>query len=186
MNQGRATETTLIRVWDPAVRLFHWSLVLTFAVAWLSANAWEDLHTWAGFAAAGLIALRLVWGVIGTPYARFRQFVRPPKETVVYLKAIAAAKEARCVGHNPAGGAMIIALILAMSATALTGWLLTTDAFWGVRWMQKLHERSADGIMLLVVVHVAGVVLASFRHRENLIRGMISGMKRGPGPGDVA
>ncbi len=167
-----------VRVWDPLVRLFHWSLVLSFAIAWLSANAWEDIHTWAGYAAGGLIVLRLAWGFIGTPYARFSHFVRSPRTTLAYLRAVVTGSESRHVGHNPAGGAMIVALLLGMAATAFTGWLLTTDAFWGVSWMQHLHNWSAHGLILLVGLHLAGVALASYRHRENLVGAMIVGRKR--------
>ncbi len=167
-----------VRVWDPLVRLFHWSLVLSFAVAWLSAHSWEDLHVWAGYAAGGLVIMRVVWGFVGTPYARFSQFVRPPGTVLAYLKAILKGSEERYVGHNPAGGAMIVALIAAMASTAFSGWLLTTDAFWGVKWAQHVHNYSAHGLLLLVGFHLAGVVLASYRHRENLVRAMISGMKR--------
>ena len=113
-------EATWICVWDPLVRLFHWSLVLSFAVAWLSVNSSENLHIWAGFAAGGLILLRIVWGFIGTPYARFSQFVCSPFDVIRYLKAVASGSEARHIGHNPAGGAMIVALILAMAATVAT------------------------------------------------------------------
>ena len=103
-----------VRVWDPLVRLFHWSLVLSFTVAWLSANSWENLHNWAGYAAGGLVVARVGWGFIGTPYARFTQFVRPPGTVLAYLKAILKGSEPRYVGHNPAGGAMILALLAAM------------------------------------------------------------------------
>ena len=178
-------ETTWIRVWDPLVRLFHWSLVLSFVVAWLSANSWEDLHAWAGFAAGALILMRVTWGFVGTPYARFSRFVRTPWTVLEYLKAIATGSEARHVGHNPAGGAMIVALMLAMAATALTGWLLTTDAFWGVSWMQHLHNWTAHGLILLVGLHVAGVAVASYRHRENLVAAMVLGKKRAAQFGEI-
>jgi cytochrome b len=174
-----AREETWVRVWDPLVRFFHWSLVLSFAVAWLSANSWENVHAWAGYAAGGLIVLRIIWGFVGTPYARFAHFVRSPGATLAYLRAIATGSEARHIGHNPAGGAMIVALILGMGGTALTGYLLTTDAFWGNEWMAHLHHWSAHGLIILVGVHLAGVALASYRHRENLVRAMIVGKKRG-------
>lgn len=168
----------MIRVWDPFVRLFHWGLVLSFAVAWLSSRSWEQLHDWAGYAAAALVLSRAAWGVIGTRYSRFSHFVRSPRVVLDYLAAIARGDEARHIGHNPAGGAMVVALMLTMVCTAFTGWLLTTDAFWGVTWMQHLHNLLAHGILALVCLHIAGVLLASFRHRENLIAAMISGQKR--------
>ncbi len=179
------SQTTLIRVWDPVVRVFHWSLVLSFAIAWFSANSWEDLHAWAGYAAGGLILLRLVWGFVGTPYARFAHFIRSPRTIIGYLRAVATGSEARHIGHNPAGGAMIVALMLGMSATAFTGWLLTTDAFWGVLWMQHLHNWSAHGLIILVGAHLVGVGLASYRHRENLVGAMIVGRKRAASTQDI-
>jgi cytochrome b len=179
-------ETIRIPAWEPLVRLFHWSLALSFAIAWFSANAWDDLHIWAGYASGALILARVAWGVFGTPYARFSQFVRSPRSVLAYLKAIARGGEQRYVGHNPAGGAMVVALILTMTATSTSGWALTTDAFWGVTGMQRLHSALADGLLLLVCAHLAGVMLASFRHRETLVVAMINGQKRGAGQNDVA
>ena len=178
-------EARRVRVWDPLVRSFHWSLVLSFFVAWLSANSWENVHIWAGYAAGALVVMRIAWGFVGTPYARFSHFVHPPQRVLEYLKAVATGSEARHIGHNPAGGAMIIALMLAMSATVVTGWLLTTDAFWGVAWMQHLHNWIAHGIVLMVGLHVAGVALASYRHHENLVVAMVVGNKRAAHPDDV-
>ena len=174
------------RVWDPVVRIFHWSLVASFVVAWLTRHSSEDIHHLAGYAAAGLIAVRLAWGFFGTPYARFTQFVRDPRTVLHYLRDMLAGREARYIGHNPAGGVMVMALILAMGTTALTGWMMTTDSYYGVAWVAHLHELVADGLLLLVLAHVGGVVFASVRHRENLIGAMISGRKRGPAEEDVA
>ncbi len=120
-----------VRVWDPVVRVFHWGLVLAIATAWLSAGEWQAVHEVAGYTAAALIAIRLVWGVIGPREARFSAFVRRPAVVIGYLKDIAAGRERRFLGHNPAGGAMIVALILAIIAQASMGYLLTTDAFFG-------------------------------------------------------
>lgn len=173
-----ASDTLTIRVWDPFVRLFHWGLVLSFGVAWFSSNSWEQLHDGAGYVAGAFVLSRAVWGVFGTRYAQFSQFVRSPRIVLGYLTAIVRGNEERYIGHNPAGGAMVVALMLAMGSTAFTGWMLTTDAFWGVAWLQNLHNLLAHGLLLLVCVHLAGVMLASFRHRENLIAAMIFGQKR--------
>ncbi len=175
----------MIRVWDPFVRAFHWALALSFAVAWFSSEDMERLHEAAGYVAGALVAARIVWGFVGPPYARFSQFVRSPATVLGYLKAIADGSEPRFIGHNPAGGAMIIVLLVAMAAATATGWLLTTDAFWGSTAAQHVHSIVAHGVALLVLAHLAGVALASIRHRENLVRAMVAGVKRAPRPGDV-
>ena len=101
-----------IRVWDPFVRAFHWSLALSFAVAWLSGEGSERLHELAGYAAGALVVARIAWGFLGTGYARFSEFVRSPAAVVDYLKSVVAGSERRFIGHNPAGGAMIVALLV--------------------------------------------------------------------------
>ena len=175
-----------VRVWDLVVRAFHWSRVVAFTIAWLTRHSSETIHYLAGYAAVALVLLRVVWGVVGTHYARFRQFTRPPQTVLGYLRDIATGRESRYLGHNPAGGAMVLALIVLIAAIATTGGLSTTDTFWGVEWMSKLHERLANAVLVLVVIHICGVVLASLRHRENLVRAMLTGLKRPPEPGDVA
>ncbi len=175
-----------VYVWDPFVRIFHWSLVASFAIAWLSADDWKDLHEWAGYCAALLICARLVWGLAGSRYARFRQFVRSPAAVMSFLAAMLRRKDARYLGHNPAGGIMILALILAMAVTALTGWMYTLDAFWGESWVENLHEFTATLLLVMVIVHIAGVLHASHQHHENLIKSMINGKKRAAEPGDIS
>ena len=173
-------------VWDPFVRLFHWSLVLSFAVAWFSSHSSEAIHHWAGYAAAALILMRLFWGMVGTRYARFTQFVRSPTTVVRYLADMVTGREARYVGHNPAGGAMVVALLIAMITTALSGWMMMTDAYFGVEWVEAAHSVAAHGLLALVLLHIGGVVLASLRHRENLVGAMVTGRKRKAGTGEIA
>lgn len=175
-----------IRVWDPLVRLFHWSLVVSFAIAWISADEWDDLHIWAGYAAAALVSFRILWGLVGSRYARFSQFVHAPRTVTAYLKDLMAGREARYLGHNPAGGAMILLLLASLAALCLTGWMYTLDAFWGEEWVEEIHEVLANLLLVLVGLHVAGVALASLKHHENLVRSMITGHKRFPAPGDNA
>ena len=176
----------MIRVWDPFVRAFHWALAASFAVAWLSSENCDGLHNAAGYAAAALVGLRIVWGFLGPRYARFAQFVRSPATVIAYLRALKDGSERRYIGHNPAGGVMVVVLLVAMAATAVSGWLLTTDAFWGSTIVQHVHSLLAHGVLALVVVHLAGVALASLRHHENLPRAMIVGVKRVAGPSDMA
>ncbi|WP_036233224.1 cytochrome b/b6 domain-containing protein [Marinobacterium litorale] len=179
-------EPTTVKVWDPLVRLFHWSLVASFAVAYISSEEWQELHETCGYIVVGLICFRLLWGLIGSPYARFSQFVRHPRTVFAYLHDIRHGREARYLGHNPAGGMMVVALLAGLGALTFTGWLATTDRYWGVDWVQELHAVIGNGILLLVGLHVAGVILASLRHRESLVRSMLHGRKRLGDPHDVA
>lgn len=201
-----------MRVWDPLVRLFHWGLVATFAIAWLTAEELQPVHEIGGYTVAVLVAFRLVWGLVGSRNARFRQFLRGPTATLAYLGDMARGRERRYLGHNPAGAAMIVALLLTLSGTAFTGWLMeepsrvamlpnlpqfAAPAFAdedrresGERGeadgrLKDVHETLANLILLLAALHVGGVTLASFRHRENLARAMITGDKRAPEPGDI-
>ena len=174
-----------VKVWDPVVRVFHWSLVAAFIVAWLTGDELETLHEIAGYVILGLVAVRLLWGVMGSRYARFTQFVPSVRGFATYMKDMLTGRERRYLGHNPAGGAMVIVLILALIATGGSGWMMTLDMFWGTEWVEELHEVMANLMLLLVSLHVAGVIFASLRHGENLVRSMINGRKRQPADGDA-
>ncbi len=172
-------------VWSLPVRLFHWSLVASVATAWLAAEHLRWLHEYAGYMAAALVALRLVMGLFGTGYARFSQFMRSPSVVLGYISDIVHGRERRYIGHNPAGGAMVLALIACIAAIGLTGWMQTTDAYWGVAWVEDTHKFLGNAIVVLAGLHVAGVVLASVRHGENLVRSMINGRKAPAAGSDV-
>jgi cytochrome b len=175
-----------IKVWDPRVRLFHWGLVLSFALAWITAENWEDMHVWAGYAAASLIGFRLFWGLVGPKYARFTQFVRGSVATKQYARAMLHGKEPRYIGHNPLGGLMVLALLAGLSGTAWSGWMMTLAAYKRSEWLEEIHEVMAGFMLALVVIHIAGVAYASIRHNENLARAMVSGKKHSAGQDDVA
>lgn len=178
-----------VRVWDLYVRLFHWGLVASFAIAWLTAKDWHVLHHWSGYAAIALVAFRLVWGFAGTPYARFSAFVRSPAVVLDFLRAMWRREEPRYRGHNPAGAVMILALLGALLATGSTGWMMTLDAFWGVDWVEPVHGLLANAMLAMVVLHLGGVIWASRAHKENLARAMITGIKRAdrrPAPATAA
>ena len=112
-----------IRVWDPLVRIFHWSLATGFLISFITEDDFMTLHEYSGYLILGLIGFRIIWGLIGTQYARFSNFVKPPKAVIQYLKDIASFKAKRYIGHNPAGGAMVIALLLSLLLTGITGTL---------------------------------------------------------------
>jgi len=178
-------KTRTIRVWDTFVRVFHWSLVVAFFTAWWAGDDYKALHLVAGYAAAALITLRIAWGLAGTGYARFAHFVRAPGTVLRYLGDIATGREVRYLGHNPAGGAMIVALLATLVGICVTGWLLT-DIYWGSALLETVHEALTNVALGLIGVHVLGVLLASLRHRENLVLAMLSGRKRAPQDDDVA
>jgi cytochrome b len=175
---GGATPPVTIRVWDPFVRAFHWSLAALFVLAYATGDEIERVHIAAGYAIAGLIAARIVWGFIGPRHARFSNFVRPPREVLAYLRDVVLLRAPRYIGHNPAGGAMIVALLLMLAGTCVTGYMMTTDAYWGSKWVEEIHETMANVTVSLVVAHILGVLIASFEHRENLVAAMITGRKR--------
>ena len=174
------TQTETVRVWDPFVRVFHWSLVGLFAIAFVTGDEIEWLHIRVGYAIAALVALRIVWGFVGTRHARFDDFVRSPRETATYLRQAAQWNAPRYLGHNPAGGVMVVALLVMTGGIAATGFAMTTDAFWGSQWMEDLHEGLVYMTIGLIVLHVVGVVLSSLEHGENLVKAMITGRKRAP------
>jgi cytochrome b len=174
-----------LRVWDICVRLFHWSLVISFTTAWFSSSSRDDTHQWIGLIAAALISFRIIWGFIGKPYARFSQFIRGPVHTLKYLVEILKGTEARYLGHNPAGGMMVLALLAGVAATATTGWLMTTDAYFGDDNMQAFHSICAYVMVALILLHLGGVILASVRHKENLVKAMITGVKQAPQQSDI-
>lgn len=175
---GGTKPPATVRVWDPLVRIFHWSLVGLFAFAFLTGDEWQSAHEVAGYAVAGLVAFRIIWGVIGPRHARFTDFVRGPASILAYLRDALAMKAQRHIGHNPAGGAMIILLLVSIGGIAATGYMMTMDAYWGVEWVEELHEVLAYGTLGLIALHVAGVILASLAHGENLARAMVTGRKR--------
>ena len=158
----------------------------SFGLAWATSSSRDATHQWIGLCAAALMAFRLLWGFAGSHYARFTQFIRGPQTTINYLLAIIKNTERRYIGHNPAGGMMVLALLFGVSSTALTGYLMTTDAWYGEDSMQITHSIFAYGVVCLVIAHVGGVILASIRHKENLIRAMVTGNKAAPQENDIA
>lgn len=175
-----------IAVWDPVVRTLHWALAASIATAWVTRHGYGVWHERIGYASLIIVALRFVWGWIGPRYARFGQFVHTPSATLRYAGQMLAHQEARYIGHNPLGGWMILALLSIAAFAGSSGWLYTTDAYWGVEWVEDLHEAMAIFLLVLVALHVAGVAAASWRHRENLVAAMIHGKKRPSEKNDVS
>ncbi len=165
-----------LKVWDPVVRTIHWVLVASAIVAWTVTVGL--VHEIAGYLVLVLMLFRLFWGFVGPGHARFKDFVRPGNEVWQYAKALLTGREPRHLGHNPLGGWMILALLGTGLATAISGWLYTTDTFWGVEWVENVHALCAYTMLALAALHVAGVLFTSIRQRENLIAAMFHGRKR--------
>lgn len=184
-----STET--IKVWDIVVRLFHWSLVAAFLFAFASGDELERLHVLAGYYILVLLLVRVVWGFIGSRYARFSSFVTRPAELKKYLGALSRGQAPRSIGHNPAGGWMILAMLVALLLTGLSGMalygidenagplaFLSSLPHWTEDVFEELHEFLANSMMVLVFVHVLGVMVSSVLHGENLVKAMWTGRKQ--------
>lgn len=178
-----------MKVWDRPVRVLHWTLVVSVALAAITAltalSFGETLHQAAGWVAVGVVLARLSWSRLGSRHARFGSFVRPPRATLAYARALLQRREPRHLGHNPLGGWMIVALLACIAGLALTGWLYTSDWLWGNETVEAWHLALSWTLLALVLLHLGGVLFTSLRHRENLVRAMFSGRKRDPAPGDI-
>ncbi|HEX8013223.1 MAG TPA: cytochrome b/b6 domain-containing protein [Casimicrobiaceae bacterium] len=172
-------EKTRILVWDLPLRVFHWLLAASFAGAFLTAESerFRDLHAALGYTVGGLLVFRLAWAFAGTRYARLSSFAFGPAAVWGYLKSLLQGKPLHYVGHNPAGSWVIYALLLLGVAVGISGHAVYAEA--GGHWLKELHEGLANAMLGLVIVHVVGVVVSSFLHRENLALAMVTGYKRG-------
>ena len=173
----RAAGEPTVVVWDRFVRLFHWGQASLVLLAFLTTDDARWLHEFAGYAVLALIAARLVWGLVGTRHALFISFLASPRAVLRYLALLRDGRAPRYLGHNPAGGAMIVALLGLLVIVAGSGWLSETDAYFGVPWVDHLHHISAHLLLVLVGLHIAGVIVSSWLHRENLVLAMITGRK---------
>jgi cytochrome b len=171
-------DTKNILVWDFPVRIFHWLLVMSFAGAWLTAESerWRQVHVTLGYTMAGLVVFRIIWGIVGSRYARFSSFVRGPSATYQYLKSLVGTRPEHHVGHNPAGAVAIVGLLALILITAFSGWATFNDL--GGRWLEETHEVAANTLLGLVLIHLLGVAFGCFLHRENLVRSMLTGRKQ--------
>lgn len=195
-----------ISVWDPLVRIFHWGLVLTFSIAYFSGDEENNLHIVAGYVIFGLISFRILWGLIGTRFARFSNFVYSPGSVIKYIKDSAAGRPKYYIGHNPAGGVMVIALLLSLLVVTYSGLKVyaieegagplaqqsTEISFIKLAYAdddkheeheqeelwEEIHEAFANFVLFLVILHIAGVLIAGKLHDENLIKGMLTGKKK--------
>ena len=208
------SEKNLTPVWDILVRIFHWSLVLAFTIAYLTEDEFEEFHIYAGYVVLGLISLRVLWGFIGSRYARFNNFIYPFAEIKAYLSSLRTKNPKHYLGHNPAGGVMIIALLVSLFAATLSGVKIYGVQGYGPladngvefsiisevqahgenkhedekagnkkvesaeeELWEEIHEISSNFTLLLIFLHIAGVIISSRIHGENLVRAMVTGKK---------
>ncbi|WP_340121156.1 cytochrome b/b6 domain-containing protein [Methylobacter svalbardensis] len=178
----------LVKVWDLPLRIFHWLLVAGFFIAYLTEDDLLTVHVWAGYLVSGLLVFRLIWGFIGNDYARFSSFLCSPAKSIAYLKDLIALKTQRYLGHNPAGAAMIVLLLVSLLMTVITGFAvygadqaagpLAAIGSANEKMWEEVHEFFANFTLILVVVHVIGVAVESYIHHENLVRAMLHGFKK--------
>jgi cytochrome b len=179
MNTMETSMSKKILIWDLPTRAFHWLLAVSFTGAFLTAESerFRDVHVSFGYTMLGLIAFRILWGVVGTRYARFASFAFGPRRVLAYLGSILRGGPEHHVGHNPAGSWAIYALLLLGLAAGASG-LLTYNEIGG-EWLAKTHQALASAMLGVVVIHLSGVIASSLIHRENLVKTMFDGRKRG-------
>jgi len=168
-----------LAIWDLPLRLLHWSLALCVAAAWLTRSDTGPQHQYWGYAAAGIVTCRFLWGYAGNYYARFSQFVHNVGDTLHYLRLVLRGAAPRYLGHNPLGGWMVLALLLCVGLLGVTGWALNTDLLWGYAWPVRVHQALGWTLLGLIALHLGGVLFTSWQHRENLVAAMFSGRKDG-------
>lgn len=170
---------TRILVWDIPTRVFHWLLVGSFIGAFVTAESemFRTVHVALGYLLLALIGFRIVWGIVGTRYARFSAFTFGPSRVLAYLKSLLTGSPQHYLGHNPAGSWVIYGLLLLGILAGATGYATYNEI--GGEWFEELHEAVANSMLALVGVHIAGVVVSSLLHRENLVISMFNGYKKG-------
>lgn len=169
-----------VRVWDIFVRVFHWSLVLFFVANAFLVDDESDLHIWIGYAVAALVAARLIWGVVGTSHARFSDFPPSVAGAMTQLKDLATGRKRLHLGHTPLGALMIYNLLLTLIVICVSGYLMTTDMFWGTEWTEELHEAAVSWAEFSILLHIGGVLYETVRSGINLPAAMVTGYKKIP------
>ena len=167
-----------VRVWDAFQRLLHFGLVVSVVLCGWVGEEGLQLHIGAGYVALGLVLARVLWGFVGSRHARWSGFLRSPRVTLDYARGLMRGQARRYVGHNPLGGWMSVALLASVAVACTSGWLYTTDRFWGLAWVEWLHRASAWAVLVLGVLHVLAALAMSWWHREALIGAMLDGRKR--------
>ncbi len=168
-----------VRVWDPVVRLFHWSLAFAFFANYFVTEEGESWHRWIGYYAVTWIVVRTVWGFVGRGAARWSDFWPTPARVVAHLRALRAGRDVHRLGHSPLGALVMILMMTAMFGLGVTGYMLEEiDMFWGEEWLEEVHAWIANGLAGLVGLHVLAALVESIRLRDNLPLSMITGRRK--------
>ncbi len=182
-------DSSTVKVWDPLVRILHWSLAFCLLVEFATEDEGIGLHIWVGYIIVALIAVRLLWGLVGTRHARFLSFVKSPERVKQHLRDMLLMKPAHYLGHNPVAAVMIILLLVSVALAAFSGMVLiasdgqgplagTMFAGFDGEAMRGIHEFFANFTLLLIFAHIGGVIVSSFLEGENLAKAMITGRKK--------
>ncbi|WP_280570476.1 cytochrome b/b6 domain-containing protein [Chromohalobacter sp. 296-RDG] len=166
-----------IKTWDPVVRILHWTLVIAFMTAWVSSGQWQTLHEWAGYTVGVIVALRVLWGLIGTRHARFVNFTYSRKEILKHLRDMRHGHERHYDGHNPAGSVMVFLLLGGLGLQAILGWLLTTHTFHESALIETIHPVLGNTLLAAAMLHILGVIISSKLTSQNLTKAMITSRK---------
>lgn len=167
-----------ILVWDRFVRGFHWALVSCVLIDYFVIDDGETVHQWLGYTASALVLARVVWGFVGSRYARFGDFFPTPARLKRHLQALLSGRPEHVVGHNPLGALMMLALMALVLSLGLTGFLQTTDRFWGEEWLQDLHEQIGHVLIACAGLHAAAALMVGRLERTRLVRAMFTGIKK--------
>lgn len=167
-----------MEVWDPIVRLFHWTVVGGCILNLFILEEGKYWHRVTGYIIAAVLVVRLLWGVVGTRYARFSQFFPTRRKIVEHLQDLREGRTNRHIGHSPLGAVMMLVLMTLLTLSCLTGWLMGTDAFWGNKSLESIHALSGNAIMVLALLHAASAIFEGWRLQENLVWSMVTGKKR--------
>jgi cytochrome b len=189
MLNGDRSAPSQLYVWDPFVRVFHWTLVVGFTIAYLTEDDLLQVHVWAGYVVGILVVARVIWGFIGPTHARFSDFIYSPTATFAYVRDLVLLRSERYLGHSPGGGYMVLVLLVFLAATVITGLLVyggdqQAGPLAGMvskaagEQLEEVHEVIANITLALIFVHIAAVIFASFAQHENLVRAMVTGYKR--------
>jgi cytochrome b len=165
-----------VLIWDRFVRFFHWSVVAVFSLNCFVTE--DDLHDYLGYFLLALLVARVVWGFRGSQHARFASFFPTLSGIKRHMKQIKRKSVDPTEGHNPLGGLMILLLLSLLFSVGITGWMIGLDQFWGVEWVETVHELLSNIVLAAVLFHVSAVLVMSKLTGINLIKTMITGERK--------